>query len=179
MVVFRVSGKIAVQDFSHEGGGYRFQRVPPTEKNGRRQTSTITISVLQEPTEAEVCLNDWDLDWQATRGSGAGGQARNKTSSAIQMTHRSSGVTVRVESERSQHQNLQIAKTLLRARLIEYQQNQLASSRNQARRDQIGGGARGDKTRTISLFRDQALDHRTGQRTSARRYLQGFLEDLW
>ena len=179
MIVLRVTGKTAAQDFSHEGGGHRFQRVPPTEKNGRRQSSTITVAILREPTEAEVHLDDRDLEWKATRGSGAGGQARNKVSSAIQLTHKPSGIMVRVESERSQTQNKQVALALLRARLLDQKTCALDSARNQTRRAQVGVGARGDKRRTVSLFRDQAVDHVTGKRISAERYMRGFVEDLW
>lgn len=179
MVVLRVTGKTADADFALEGGGHRFQRVPPTEKHGRRQTSTITVAVLREPTEVEVRLAEKDLEWQATRGSGAGGQARNKTSSAVILKHKPSGLMVRVESERSQNSNLQAAKALLRARLLEQQVEKVQSQRNNTRKQQVGAGCRGDKIRTTSVFRDQTVDHRTNKTTTAERYYRGFLEDLW
>lgn len=179
MVILQATGKTAAEDFLHEGGGHRYQRVPPTEKNGRKQTSTITVAILREPTEAEVHLEERDLVWKATRGSGAGGQARNKTSSAIQLTHKPSDITVRVESERSQFQNLQTAKALLRARLLEQQTTQALLSQNNHRKAQVGSGQRGDKAKTMSIFRDSVVDHVTGKRTTYTRYAKGFIEDLW
>ncbi len=61
-----------------EPGGHRWQRVPPTERKGRVHTSTITTSVLREPTQAEVHLNPGDLEWKTTRSGGPGGQHANK-----------------------------------------------------------------------------------------------------
>lgn len=179
MVTLQVSGTNADQAFAHEAGGHRFQRVPPTEKKGRRQTSTITVAVLREPTEAEVHLDPRDLQWKACRGSGAGGQHRNVTDSAIQLTHKPSGLSVRIESERSQHQNKRMALDLLRAKLLEAETLEVQGRRNNKRRRQLGSGQRGDKIRTVSVFRDQVVDHRTGRRMKVSRYLRGFIEDLW
>ena len=71
ILVFQASGVGAINAFRHEGGGHRFQRVPPTEKRGRTQTSTVTVAVLPVPADADVQLGDQDLTWQATRGSGS------------------------------------------------------------------------------------------------------------
>lgn len=138
----------------------------------------MTVAVLPEPSAAEVRLNERDLDWKACRGSGAGGQHRNTTDSAVQLTHLPTGIMVRCESERSQHQNKELARGLLRARLREAEQAGRDQKRNRKRRDQIGGGARGDKRRTIALQRDQVTDHVTGKQMSAKQYLRGLIEDL-
>jgi len=179
MLVVRVTGKKVEEIFAHEAGGHRWQRVPPTEKRGRRQTSTVTVAVLREPTEAEVRLSERDLQWKACRGSGKGGQHRNVTDSAVQLTHLPTGTSVRVESERSQHQNKRLARGLLRARLLEGEHLRLSEKRSQKRRRQVGTGMRADKIRTTSLFRDQTVDHRTGKKMKASRYLKGYVEDLW
>jgi protein subunit release factor A len=101
LTVFQATGKRAWETFQNEPGGHRWQRVPPTEKRGRVHTSTVTVAVLSEPTEVELHLDPRDLEWTATRGSGAGGQKRNVTANAVQLKHKPSCMMVRVESERS------------------------------------------------------------------------------
>lgn len=178
-LLFEVTGKDADRAFRHEAGGHRWQRVPPTEKRGRVHTSTVTVAVLAQPTERELVLRDEDLEYKTCRGSGAGGQHRNTTDSAVQLRHLPSGLYVRIESERSQLQNKNTALNVLRARLLDSQERDGHASRNSSRKGQIGVGARGDKRRTIALQRDSVVDHVTGKSTSAKLYLRGFLEDLW
>jgi len=142
-------------------------------------TSTVTVAVLREPTEIEVRLDDRDLEFKTCRGSGAGGQHRNTTDSAVQLKHLPTGTTVRVESERSQHQNRETAKTLLRIRLQQAEEESSQLARNRKRKGQVGGGARGDKRRTVRLQADQVVDHVTGGTTSAKKYLRGAVDELW
>jgi len=107
IAIFKASGNTGV--FREESGGHRWQRVPPNERSGRVHTSTVTVAVLPVPTPQEFKLNESDLEILACRGSGPGGQNRNKTSTAIQMRHKPSGLVVRSEGERSQFQNKQLA----------------------------------------------------------------------
>lgn len=173
-----MSGRGAEQVFAHESGGHRWQRVPPNEKRGRVHTSTVTVVVMAEPNSAELEIDPRDLEEKFTRGSGAGGQHRNKTDSAVQLRHKPSGVAVRVENGRSQAMNRETALRLLRARLVEAKQRSEAAERHRERREQAGSGQRGDKVRTIALQRDQVVDHRTGRSCSARAYLRGKLREL-
>ena len=99
--------------------------------------------MLREPTEAEVTIQDKDLDWKAIRGSGPGGQNRNKVCSAIQLAHTPSGISVRVETERSQHQNKQLALALLRSKLWERETQKIESQVRHDRKSQVGSGQRG------------------------------------
>ncbi len=180
ILVFRVDGKGAAKAFANEAGGHRWQRVPSTEKKGRVQTSTITVAVLSVPTKVELRLDPRDLEWKTCRGSGAGGQHRNVTDSAVQLTHKPTGTQVRCESERSQHLNRDRAEELLRARLLAAKQSQVGQDRSSLRRAQLGSGMRGDKAFTVSLSRDSVVCHATGKRTSyKKRYARGFVEDLW
>lgn len=179
LISFQVTGKDAWSFFKHEAGGLRFQRIPPTERKGRVHTSTITVAVLAVPDEGTVQLNDRDLDVQTTRGSGAGGQHRNRTDSAVILTHKPSGLVVRAENERSQHRNLLTAKAILYAKLQEAQQEALQGARNDVRRSQLGKGQRGDKRRSIALQRGQVVDHVLGIRMSAEKYLKGDLSELY
>lgn len=165
--------------FEHEIGGHRWQRVPPTEKRGRVHTSTITVAVLGEASAVEVDLDPSDLEWTACRGSGAGGQHRNVTDSAVQLTHKPSGIQLRVEAERSQHLNRDLALRLLRSRLIEAKEKKARRKRNDKRRQQVGSGMRADKRRTIALQRGTVDDHLTGKSMRARKYMKGFMDKLW
>jgi peptide chain release factor 1 len=168
-----VTGPGAHDAFRDEAGGHRWQRVPPNDKRGRVHTSTITVAVLPEPTEAQVALSPGDLEWSTCRGSGAGGQHRNKTESAVKLLHRPSGLLVRCESQRSQHQNRATALALLRARLWADAASTKEKQRASARRDQVGSGMRGDKRRTIRCQDGVVTDHVTGRTWAFRDYERG------
>lgn len=159
--------------FRDEAGGHRWQRVPPNEKRGRVHSSTITVAVLPEPTEAEVRIDPRDLDIQTCRSSGSGGQKVNKTESAVVVTHRPTGLMVRCETERSQHQNKATALALLRTRIRQAEQQRLAGARADDRRRQVGSGMRGDKRRTVRCQDGNVVDHVTGRTWRYRDYERG------
>jgi len=173
LLVFKVTGKQAVSTFANEAGGHRWQRVPPTEKKGRRQTSTITVAVLPVPREADLRIPDADLDWKTCRGSGSGGQHRNVTDSAVQLTHLPTGLSVRCESERSQHYNRSLALEMLRAKLMARRRTQAIDSRSANRRAQLGSGMRADKRRTIRVQDGTVTDHILGKKWKLKDYLRG------
>ena len=95
VAVLHVSGRGAAAVFAGEAGGHRWQRVPPNEKRGRVQTSTITVAVLAEPREHELVLRDADLEIERTGARGSGGQHLQKTESAVRVRHVPTGVEVR------------------------------------------------------------------------------------
>lgn len=171
--LLKVGGKGAGEAWKDEAGGHRVQRVPENEKRGRVHSSTITVAVMREPTPTELQLEDRDLEWTTCRGSGPGGQARNKIESAVQVKHKPTGVSVRCESERSQHQNRQTALSLLRTKLHAAAQEAQNAAEAATRRAQVGCGARGDKRRTIRFQDEQVNDHITGQRWRLKDYLRG------
>jgi peptide chain release factor 1 len=168
-----VTGPGAEETFRDEAGGHRWQRVPPGDRRGRVHSSTITVVVLEEPREAEVSIDPRELVWSTCRGSGDGGQHLQKTESAVMLLHVPSGLRVRCESERSQHQNRATALAVLRARLLERVRSEAQASRRDARRAQAGSGQRGDKRRTIRAQDETVVDHVTGRRWSLRDYLRG------
>jgi peptide chain release factor 1 len=178
LAIVEITGKHAAKLFAHEPGGHRWQRVPPNDKRGRRQTSTITVAVMPAPADASSHVDERDIRWQATRGSGKGGQARNKTSNAVIMKHLPTGLQVRVESERSLQQNRAAALRLLAARIAAIEQEKADRTSTEMRRAQVGSGQRGDKVRTIRTQDDSVVQHATGKRTTVARYLKGHLEDL-
>lgn len=173
MIVLKVSGKTAAQVFKDEAGGHRWQRVPPTEKRGRVHTSTVTVAVMREPEAHQFKVDERDLEWTTCRGSGAGGQHRNVTDSAVQVKHKPSGLMVRCETERSQMQNRATALALLRARLAESAQAAQTAQVADSRRQQVGSGMRGDKRRTIRQQDNQVNDHVTGRFWRYEDYVKG------
>lgn len=168
-----IAGRGAAVLFAGEPGGHRWQRVPETEKRGRVHTSTITVAVLEEPRHAELTIRPDDVDIETMRGSGAGGQHRNKTDSAVRARHRSSGLEVRCESERSQHRNRELAMRVLTARVAELARSAVQGERDADRRRQLGSGMRGDKRRTIRVQDGQVSDHVDGRSWRFKSYERG------
>lgn len=171
--VLRVTGERADDAFRHEGGGHRWQRVPPGEKRGRVHTSTVTVAVLPEPSASQLAIAPGDLTWAFSRGSGAGGQKRNKTDSAVDLTHRPTGLVVHCETERSQQQNKVNALAMLRARLWAARVEADHQARSARRREQLGTGERGDKRWTVRTQDDVVAHHASGQKFRLRDYLDG------
>src|SRR5262249_47654272 len=131
------------------------------------------VAVLAEPTAAEVTLPERDLVWSTCRGTGSGGQKRNKTESTVLLTHRPTGLQVRCETARSQLQNRATALALLRARLWAAERARPDGARAEARKRQVGSGMRGDKRRTIRCQDGIVTDHVSGRRWNLKEYLRG------
>jgi peptide chain release factor 1 len=171
-ISFQVKGKKAKNTFKNEAGGHRWQRVPPTEKRGRIQTSTITVAVLELTQESKVSLNPKDLKLSTRRGSGPGGQHRNKTDSCVDLVHLPTNIKVTVDG-RSQHQNKELALQILSAKLKESQTSKNTKLENKKRQQQIGCGMRGDKRRTIRTQDNTVTDHILGKTISYKKYIKG------
>lgn len=166
-------GHSAAQIFRNEAGGHRWQRIPPNEKRGRVHTSTVTVAVLDpEVITKTVALRPQDLDFQTVRGSGAGGQHRNKTESCVVASHRPTGLQAKVDG-RSQHLNKQAAIALLSARVGQLQTSEKVGQRAELRRQQVGSGMRGDKIRTYRQQDDLVSDHRLGRTWRLKDWLRG------
>lgn len=177
LIVFKVSGKNARTTFANEAGGHRFQRVPPTEKRGRVQTSTITVVVLNPLEKTVIAIPESDLEWSVCKSGGAGGQHVNKTSSAVQVKHKPTGTKVRVES-RSQHQNKVDALDLLQRKLLAVAKAEQYIARATERKNQAGSGERGDKIRTIRQQDNTVVDHKLNKRLTYKDYARGIWDEL-
>ena len=159
---FIVNGRGAYSRLKYESGVHRVQRVPETESGGRVHTSTATVAVLPEMEEVDVQINPADIEMQVYRASGAGGQHVNKTSSAVRLIHKPSGIVVACQEERSQLQNREKCMRMLASKLYEIEQERIESEHTGMRRSQVGPGMRNERIRTYNFPQGRVTDHRIG-----------------
>ena len=159
---FVLNGRGAYSRMKYESGVHRVQRVPETESGGRVHTSTATVAVLPEMEEVDVQLNPADIEMQVYRASGAGGQHVNKTSSAVRLIHKPTGIVVACQEERSQLQNREKCMRMLASKLYEQEQQRLSSEVTGLRRSQVGSGMRNERIRTYNFPQGRVTDHRVG-----------------
>ena len=159
---FIVEGRGAYSRLKYESGVHRVQRVPETESGGRVHTSTATVAVLPEMEEVDVQINPADIEMQVYRSSGAGGQHINKTSSAVRLIHKPTGIVVACQEERSQVQNREKCMRMLASKLYEMEQSRVESEVTGLRRSQVGTGMRNERIRTYNFPQGRVTDHRVG-----------------
>lgn len=159
---FLINGKGAWSRMKFESGVHRVQRVPETESGGRVHTSTATVAVLPEMEEVDVEIRPEDVEMQVFRSSGAGGQHINKTSSAVRLIHKPSGIVVACQEERSQVQNREKCMRMLASKLYEIEQARVSGEITGLRRSQVGTGMRNERIRTYNFPQGRVTDHRIG-----------------
>ena len=159
---FEIQGAGAYSRLKFESGVHRVQRVPETESGGRVHTSTATVAVLPEMEQAEVDIRPEDIEMQVFRSSGAGGQHINKTSSAVRLIHKPSGIVVACQEERSQVQNRARCMQMLASKLYEIEQSRIENEVSSERRSQVGTGMRNERIRTYNFPQGRVTDHRIG-----------------
>jgi len=161
-VVFSIEGRSVYHYLRFESGVHRVQRVPNTESSGRVHTSTSTVAVLAEAEEAEISIKQEDLRIDVFNASGHGGQNVQKNETAIRITHLPTGIAVSCQDERSQLQNKEQAYKVLRAKLLEMEQDRIQKEEAKSRKTQVGWGDRSEKIRTYNYPQNRVTDHRIG-----------------
>jgi len=179
-VIAMVSGNRVYSELRFEGGVHRVQRVPATESQGRVHTSAATVAVLPEADEVEVEIDPKDLEITKTGAGGPGGQGVNTTNSAVNLKHVPTGICVRSEEQRSQHQNLARAMQILRAKLLETAQQEQSAAIGAERRSMVRSGDRSEKIRTYNYPQNRVTDHRIGLTLhNLDRVMVGELDELF
>ena len=164
-IIFSLKGEGAARYFQYEAGIHCIQRVPPTERGGRVHTSIISVAVLPVPKIEEFSIPQKEIEVQQTKGSGPGGQNRNKVSCACRMTHKPTGLQVFIDG-RDFQQNRKRAFKILSARVQYLRDSKQEKEYGDYRHRQVGTRGRGNKIRTYNFKNRRVVDHRLGKKTS-------------
>lgn len=176
----QIDGEFAYGFLKAEIGVHRLVRISPFDANARRQTSFASVFVYPQVEDSiEIDIPEKDVEIKAIRGSGAGGQKVNKTSSTIQLRHLPTNIIVTVQTERSQSRNRDVAWKILRSRLYEIEQKKRDAERDRVESQKMDI-AFGSQIRSYVLAPYQLVkDHRTGiDNTSPSEVLDGDIESF-
>jgi peptide chain release factor 2 len=161
-----VTGDYAFGFLKAERGVHRLVRISPFDSNKRRHTSFASVDAVAEIADAEVELKMEDVRVDTFRSGGKGGQNVNKLETAIRMTHNPTGIVVQCQSERSQHQNRELAIKMLKSRLYEKLQDEKRAAMEKYYGEK-GAIAWGNQIRSYVFQPYQMVkDLRTGYQTS-------------
>ena len=166
-VVIGVNGDYACGYLKSEHGVHRLVRLSPFNADHARHTSFALVEVMPEAEAGvDVKVEPDDLRVDTFRSSGPGGQHMQKTSSAVRVTHLPTGLVATCQSERSQHQNREIALKILQSRLLELELAKRAEERAKLKGERIAAGW-GNQIRSYVLHPYKMVkDHRTDYQTS-------------
>jgi len=166
---FVVKGRYAYGWLKAERGVHRLVRMSPFNAQGKRQTAFAALNVvpmLHDDDKIDVDIDEADIQMDVFRASGAGGQHINKTSSAVRLTHKPTGVVVSCQVERSQLQNRAKAMTMLKARLADVErlrrESELEDIQGEQQRVGFGSQIRSYVLQPYQLVKDLRTDHETG-----------------
>ena len=164
--IVSVDGAGAYNRLKYESGVHRVQRVPETETQGRIHTSTATVAVMPQAEEVDFALDMKDLRIDTFRSSGAGGQHINKTSSAVRLIHKPTGIVVACQTQRSQVQNRDFCMKMLMSKLVEIKEREHLEKISDIKGEQLkiewGSQIRSYVFMPYQLVKDTRTDYETG-----------------
>ncbi len=179
LVSFMIKGDGAYGRLKFESGSHRVQRVPKTESQGRIHTSTATVLVDPEVDKEVFEIDNKDLEVETMRSSGAGGQHVNKTDSAVRVTHIPTGLSVKCQDGRSQHENRATALNTIRAKVYAEVKRMEKEEKDKERMSKLGSGDRSEKIRTYNYPQNRVTDHRIGLTLQQLdRIMEGKMDDV-
>lgn len=158
--ILKISGESVYSKLKFESGVHRVQRIPDTESSGRIHTSTVTVAVMPEVEAVDVHIDPNDVSMDTFAASSAGGQNANKNQTWVRLHHLPSGLIVTIADNKSQLQNKEKARAVLRSRLYQIEQEKQHAEQKEQRLDQVGSGDRSEKIRTYNFPQDRVTDHR-------------------
>lgn len=166
---FVVRGLNAYGFLRAENGVHRLIRISPFDANARRHTAFASVAVVPDLDDevGEIEIKPEELDWQTMRSGGAGGQHVNKTESAVRLTHLPTGIVIKCQAERSQHQNRATALKILRGTLYEKARSEREAAFEDAYAPDDKDIAFGSQVRTYTMHpytmvKDERTEHKTG-----------------
>jgi peptide chain release factor 2 len=179
-VSLHVTGDFAYGYLKAEIGVHRLVRISPFDSNARRQTSFVSVDVYPEiDDEVKIEIPETDYELKFIRGSGAGGQKVNKTSSTAQLRHLPTGILITTQTERSQSANRDMAFQILRSRLYDIEMKKRADARDAAesQKKDISFGSQ-IRSYVLAPYR-MVKDLRTGMETgNVDKFLDGDLDEF-
>ena len=160
IAIIKISWHMVYSKLKFESGVHRVQRIPATESNGRVHTSTITVAIMPEIQDVEFEIDPNDVTMDTYAASSSWGQNANKNQTWVRLHHNPTWLIVTIWDSKSQMHNKDKARSVLRSRLYQIEQDKLTAQVRDARSSQIGSGDRSEKIRTYNFPQDRVTDHR-------------------
>ncbi len=178
-VMVKISGNKVYSIMKFESGVHRVQRIPETESQGRVHTSTVTVAIMPEAEDIDFVIDPKDVEMDTYAASSSGGQNANKNQTGVRLRHLPSGLIVNIGDSKSQLQNKDKARSVLKARLYQIEMDKKTAETKTLRGDQIGNGDRSEKIRTYNFPQDRITDHRIHQSWSnIPVFMTGEIQDM-
>ncbi len=175
----KIAGDKVYSKLKFESWVHRVQRIPDTETNWRVHTSTVTVAVMPEVDDVEVNVDPNDVEMDTFAASSSGWQNANKNQTWVRLRHIPTWVIVMWQDSKSQMQNKENARKMLRLKLYQTELDKQIKEQKDKRFDQVWSWDRSEKIRTYNFPQDRVTDHRIKQsRSNIPWILDGEIEDI-